>query len=161
MANNPPKSTPPEGLWVLDDTGNSLRYMSEEKLSRTAKEVTDDFVPIKPSAEDIGRYFSTLTPAQKKMQDQLRDLDWNDAAVHNILTILEDVQRYNRERLHEKGCAEDEIQRLDALANENVIDFSHLRRGLTSAGEEDYQLQLYLLEEVKRRRVLMLGEEGG
>ncbi|KAJ5322429.1 hypothetical protein N7452_010718 [Penicillium brevicompactum] len=160
MANNQPESTPPEGLWVLDDTGNNLRYVSEEELNRTAKEVTDDFVPIKPSADDIGRYFFTLTPAQKKMQEELRDLDWNDAAIHNILTILEDVQRYNRERLHQKGCTEDEIQRLDALANENGIDFSHLRRGLANSGEEDYQMQLYLLEEVKRRRVVMLGEEG-
>lgn len=160
MANNQPESTPSEGLWMLDDTGSNLRHVSVEELNRTATEITDDFVPIEPSAEDIRKYLSTLTPAQKKMQDELRDLDWNDAAIQNILTILEDAQRHNCARLRQKGLAEAEIQRLDALANENVMDFSHLRRELASGGEEDYQLQLYLLEEVKRRRVVMLEEEG-
>ncbi|CAG7960527.1 unnamed protein product [Penicillium salamii] len=159
MASNQPESTPSEGLWMLDDTGNNLRYLSEEELNQTAIEVTDNYVPIEPSAE-IRKSFSTLTPAQKKMQDELRELDWNDVAIHNVLTILENVQRYNRARLRQKGCAEAEIQRLDALANENVMGFSHLRRGLASAGDEDFQLQLYLLEEVKRRRAIMLEEEG-
>jgi hypothetical protein len=57
------------------------------------------------------------------------------------------------------GYTETEIQRLDALGNQNMNDFSHLERGTTSAGDGEYQLQLYLLEEAKRRRLVMLGEE--
>ncbi|KAK4916269.1 hypothetical protein LTR66_017029, partial [Elasticomyces elasticus] len=145
-----------ENQAALEDTAKTDEAPSTDADPSLAGSVHD--AAAEAAAEEAE--FAGMTPAQKKMQDRLRDLEWNDAAIHNILAILEDVQRYNRERLHEKGCAEDEIQRLDALANENVIDFSHLRRGLTSAGEEDYQVQLYLLEEVKRRRVAMLEEEG-
>ncbi|KGO66986.1 hypothetical protein PITC_038660 [Penicillium italicum] len=93
-------------------------------------------------AEIITKYFSTLTPPQKKMQDELRDLGWDDAAIHNFLTILEDVQRYNCAKLRQRGYPEAEIQRLDALGSQNVMDFSHLKRGLASTADKHYLLQL-------------------
>lgn len=76
-----------------------------------------------------------------------------------MLTILENTQRYNFAKLRQKGYTESEIQRLDALGNQNAMDFSYLKRGLSSTADEDYQLQLYLLDEVKRRRPVMPGEE--
>lgn len=150
---------PPEGLWILDDTGKNLKFLSEEELNQNAIETTDDTIPREPPAEVITKYLSTLTPPQKNMQDGFRDLGWNDVAIHNLLTILEDVQRYNCARLRQKGYTEAEIKRLDTLGNQDVTDFSHLKRGITSTADEDYQLQLYLLDEVKRRRLVMLGEE--
>ncbi|KAJ5355856.1 hypothetical protein N7517_010465 [Penicillium concentricum] len=140
---------PAKGLWMLDDPGKNLKFMSEEELDRNAIEVTDDTRPREPPAEVITKYLATLTPPQKKMQDELRDLGWNDAAIHNLLTIYEDAQRYNCAKLRQKVYTEAEIQRLDALGNQNVMDFSHLKRRLASTGDEDYQLQLYLLDEVK------------
>lgn len=148
-----------EGLWILDDTGKNLKFLSEEELNQNTIETTDDTIPREPPAEVITQYLSTLTPLQKKMHDGLRDLGWNDAAIHNLLTILEDAQRYNCAKLRQKGYAETEIQRLDALGNQDVMDFSHLKRGVASTADEDYQLQLYLLDEVKRRRLIILGEE--
>ncbi|KGO40835.1 hypothetical protein PEX2_075070 [Penicillium expansum] len=160
MADQQPKFvSPPEGLWILDDTGKNLEFMSEEELDRNSIKATDHTIPRETSAEVIAKYLSTLTPHQKKMQDKLRDLGWNDSAIHNLLTILEDAQRYNCAKLRQKGYTESEIQRLDALGNQNLMDFSHLKRGLTSKADEDYRLQLYLLDEVKRRRRAMLGEE--
>ncbi|CAI7655315.1 unnamed protein product [Penicillium crustosum] len=142
MADEQPRFVPPpEGLWILDDTGKNLKFLSEEELNQNTIETTDDTIPREPPAEVITQYLSTLTPLQKKMHDGLRDLGWNDAAIHNLLTILEDAQR------------------LDALGNQDVTDFSHLKRGVTSIADEDYQLQLYLLDEVKRRRLIILGEE--
>ncbi|KAJ6128206.1 hypothetical protein N7471_009423 [Penicillium samsonianum] len=149
----------PEGLWILDDTGKNLIFLSEEELDRNAIEPTDNTIPRDPPAEVITKYLSILTPPQKKMQDELRDLGWNDAAIHNLLTILEDAQRYNCAKLRQKGYTEGEIQRLDALGNKNVMDLSHPKRGLASTVDEDYQLQLYLLDEVNQRRLVMLGEE--
>ncbi|KGO35976.1 hypothetical protein PEX1_032530 [Penicillium expansum] len=133
--------------------------MSEEEHDRSSIKATDNKIPREPSADVIAKYLSTLIPHQKKMEDELRDLGWNDSAIHNLLTILEDAQRYNCAKLRQKGYTESEIQRLDALGNQNVMDFSHLKRGLTSKADEDYRLQLYLLDEVKRRRRVMLGEE--
>ncbi|KAJ5496425.1 hypothetical protein N7463_008412 [Penicillium fimorum] len=150
---------PPEGLWMLDDTGKNLKFLSEAELDRNDIEPTDNTIPKEPPAEVITKYLSTLTSHPKKMQDELRDLGWNDAAIHNLLTILEDAQRYNCAKLRQKGYTEAEIQRLDALGNQNIMDFSHLKRGLASTADEDYQLQLYLLSETKRRRLVMLGEE--
>jgi hypothetical protein len=60
--------------------------------------------------------------------------------------------------LRKKGYTEPEIDRLNALGNQDVMDFSHLKRGLASSADEDYQMRLYLLKEVKRRRLIMLGE---
>ncbi|KAJ5207598.1 hypothetical protein N7449_001977 [Penicillium cf. viridicatum] len=155
----PPPPPPPEGLWILDDTGKILKFLSEEELNRNSIETTDNTIPRKPPAEVITKYLSTLTPSQKKMQDGLRDLGWDDAAIHNLLTILEDAQRYNCAKLRQKGYTKSEIQRLDALGNQNAMDFSHLKRGLSSTADKDYQLRLYLLDEVKRRRLVMLEEE--
>ncbi|OQE37666.1 hypothetical protein PENCOP_c009G05078 [Penicillium coprophilum] len=160
MADEQTASVPPrEGLWILDDTGKNLKSLSEEELDQNAIEVTENMRPREPPAEVITKYNSTLTSPQKKMRNELRDLGWNDAAIQNLLTILEDTQRYNCAKLCQKGYTEAEIQRLNALANQNIMDFSHLRRGLSSTADEDYQLQLYLLDEVKRRRLVMLGEE--
>lgn len=158
MTENQSESTPSKGVWVLDDTGKHLKFIPEEEVDQNAIEVDDNFVPTKPSAEAIQTYLSALTPTQKKMQDGLRGLDWNDAAIHNLLTIIEEGQRYNCARLRQKGYTEAEIARLDALSNENVIDFSHLRRGLVSPADEDWNLQVYLLKEVNRRRFVMLGK---
>ncbi|KAJ5159075.1 uncharacterized protein N7500_008726 [Penicillium coprophilum] len=160
MADEQPPSVPSrEGLWILDDTGKNLKFLSEEELDQNATETTDNMIPGEPPAEVITKYNSTLTSPQKKMRDELRDLGWKDAAIQNLFTILEDTQRYNCAKLRQKGYTEAEIQRLDALGNQNILDFSHLKRGLSSTADEDYQLQLYLLDEVKRRRLVMLGEE--
>ncbi|CAG8231578.1 unnamed protein product [Penicillium olsonii] len=160
MADNKPKSTP-EGFWILDDNGKDLKFISEKELDRNATEMTDTdcTMPTKPLAKDINEYLSTLTSLQEGMRDKLRDLGWNDSAIHNILTNLEHIQRFNCAKLRQKGYTEAEIQRLDTLGNENMTDFSHLRRGVGTAADEDYQVQLYLLEEVKRRRLVMLGDE--
>ncbi|CAI7656387.1 unnamed protein product [Penicillium glandicola] len=152
MADQQTDYVSPEGLWILDGPGKNLKFLSEEELNRNAIEKADNTIPGEPPAEVITKYLSTLTPPQKKIQDGLRDLGWNDAAIHNLLTILEDAQRYNCAKLRQKGYAECEIQRLDALGNQNAMDFTHLKP------DEDYQLQLYLLDEVKRRRLVMLGE---
>ena len=160
MADEQPEFVPPpEGLLILDYTGKNLKFLSEEELNQNAIETTDDTIPKEPPAEVITEYLSTLTTLQKKMQDEVRDLGRNDAAIHNLLTILEGVKRYNCAKLRRKGHTEAEIQRLDVLGNQDVTDFSHLKRGIASTADEDYQLQLYLLDEVKRRRLVMLGEE--
>lgn len=86
-------------------------------------------------------------------------MGWNDAAIHNFLTLLEDAQLYNCAKLRQKGYTDTEIERLDALGNQNMIDISHLKRGLASATDEENQMQLYLRGEAKRRRLVMLGEE--
>lgn len=54
-----------------------------------------------------------------------------------MLTLLENQQRYNCAKLREKGYTEAEIQRLDALWNQNVTDFSHIKRGPANAVDED------------------------
>lgn len=160
MADEQPEFVPPsEGLWILDDTGKNLKFLSEEELNWNAIEITDNTIPREALAEVITEYLSSLTPPQQKIQDGLCDLGWNDAAIHNLLTILEDAQRYNCAKLRQKGYTEAEIQKLDALGNQDITDFSHLKRGIASTADEDYQLQLYLLDEVKRRRLVMLGEE--
>ena len=159
MADEQPEFVPsPEGPWILDDTGKNLKFLSEEELKRNASETTDTTISRAPPAV-ITNYFSTLTPPQKKMQDGLRGWGWNNAAIHNWLTIIEAAQ-YNCAKLRQKRYTEFKIQRLDALGNQHAMDFSYLKRGLSSTADEDYQLQLYLLEEVKRRRLIMLEEDG-
>jgi hypothetical protein len=64
-------------------------------------------------------------------------LDWDEASIYNMLTLLENQQRYNCAKLREKGYTEAEIQRLDALWNQNVTDFSHIKRGPANAVDED------------------------
>jgi hypothetical protein len=160
MADNQPQPDPfAEGLWVLDDTGKNLKFIPEEELDRNFTERTDNKFLKETSPEAITEYLSTLTATQEKIHDDLRDLGWNCAAIHNFLTILGNVQLYNCAKLCKKWYTESEIDRLDALGNQNVMDFSHLKRGLASSADEDYQMQLYLLEEVKRRRLIMLGEK--
>lgn len=162
MADEQPSqsASPSKGLWILDDTGENLKFLSEAELDRNAIEITDNSKPREPPAEAITKYLSTLTPPQKKMRDDLRDLGWNDAEIHNLLTLLEDAQRYNCATLRQKRYTEAQIQRLDALGNQNVMDFSYLKRGRgASIADEDYQLQLYLLDEIKRRRRVMLGQD--
>jgi hypothetical protein len=153
------ESVPPaEGIWILDDTGKTLRFVSEEELEN-ATEATASTKPKVTPAEVITEYLSNLSPPQKTIQDKLCELGWDEAAIYNMLTLLENQQRYNCAKLRQMGYTETEIQRLDALGNQNMNDFSHLERGTTSAGDGEYQLQLYLLEEAKRRRLVMLGEE--
>lgn len=80
--------------------------------------------------------------------------------VHSLLTILEDIRQCNCTKLVcQNGDTEAKIPRLDAIGSQNVLDSSHLECGLPSAADEDYQLQLYLLSEVKRRRLITLGKE--
>ncbi|KAJ6089941.1 hypothetical protein N7467_005157 [Penicillium canescens] len=137
MAENQPQPDPfAEGLWVLDDTGKNLKFMPEEDLDRNVIELTDNTLPESPEA--IAKYLSTLTATQTKIHDDLRDLGWNYAAIHNFLTILENAQLYNCAMLRKKEYTESEIDRLDALGNQNVMDFSHLKRGLASPADEEY-----------------------
>ncbi|KAJ6007092.1 hypothetical protein N7499_000756 [Penicillium canescens] len=160
MADNQHQPDPfAEGLWVLDDTGKNLGFMREEELDRNFTELADNTLVEETSPEAITKYLCTLTATQTKIHDDLRDLGWNYAAIHNFLTILENAQLYNCAMLRKKGYTESEIDRLDALGNQNLMDFSHLKRGLASLADEKYQMQLYLLEEVKRRRLIMLGEK--
>jgi hypothetical protein len=60
MADNQPQPDPfTEGLWVLDDTGKNLKFISEEELNRNAIELTDNTLPKGPSPEAIAKYLST------------------------------------------------------------------------------------------------------
>lgn len=140
---------------MLDNTGKNLRFVSEEELANA----TESTKPKTTLPQVITEYLSNLTPSQRIIQDELRALGWDVAAIYTMLNSMENQRRYNCAMLRQKGYSESEIQRLDALGNKNMTDYSHLRRGISSAAEEDYQLQLYLVEEAKRRRLVMLGEE--
>ncbi|KAJ5226847.1 uncharacterized protein N7469_006853 [Penicillium citrinum] len=156
MADEQPTPVPSlEGIWMLDDTGKNLRFVSEEELANATEGTTPKTTP----PQVITDYLSSLTPSQKIIQEELRSLGWDVVAIYAMLNSMENQRRYNCAMLRQKGYSESEIQRLDALGNQNMTDYSHLRRGLASAAEEDYQLQLYLVEEAKRRRLVMLGEE--
>lgn len=149
---------PPEGIWILDDTGKSLKFVFEEELENATEADASTEAKVTP-AEVIAKYLSNLSASQKTMQDKLYALGWDDVAIYNMLTLLESQQWYNCAKLRQVGYSETEIQRLDTLGNQNMKDFSHLKRGTAGGGDEEYQLQLYLLEEAKRRRLVMLGEK--
>jgi hypothetical protein len=152
MANAQP---PTEGLWVLDETWKSLKYVSLREID--GSQSSDSKKLLGPSPEDIIKSLSILTPPQKIMYEGLHALGWHDKSVQWVIGCLEHAQLYNCAKLRQQGCAEAEIKRLDALGNQNVTDFSLLKRDLVSQAEEDYQAQLYVKEEVKRRGLVMLG----
>ncbi|CAI7671089.1 unnamed protein product [Penicillium discolor] len=137
---------PPEGLWILDDTGKNLKFLSEEELNQNAIETTDDTIPREPPEEVITEYLSTLTPPQKNMQDGFRDLGWNDVAITTCSLSLKMYSGTTAQGYARKGTPK--------LKSKSLI-----RSAIKITADEDYQLQLYLLDEVKRRRLVMLGEE--
>lgn len=145
----------PEGIWMLDETGKNVRFVSEDELAKA----TEGTGPKTTPPQVITEYLSNLTPSQKTIQNELRDLGWEDSTIYTLLTSVENQHRYNCAMLRQKGICESEIQRLGALGNQNMTDYSHLKCGVASETEEEYQLQLYLMEEAKRRRLVMLGEE--
>ncbi|KAJ5783616.1 uncharacterized protein N7518_009293 [Penicillium psychrosexuale] len=60
MADEQPEFVPPpEGLWILDDTGKNLKFLSEEELNRNAIETTDNTIPREPPAEVITYPYSS------------------------------------------------------------------------------------------------------
>ncbi|KAL1985145.1 hypothetical protein VTN96DRAFT_8167 [Rasamsonia emersonii] len=154
----PPQSTA-EGIWQLDETTENFIFVPLEVLERDYRPFTEEEVKAsRPSPGAITEYLSALTPFQKTILEQLRSLGWKDEQSHNFFDYLDGAQKRLRIQLRMQGKSAEEIDRLDALCQEGLVDFSHLKRGLGDRREEDYQFQLYLLEEVKRRQQIMLGE---
>ncbi|KAJ5701530.1 hypothetical protein N7488_009078 [Penicillium malachiteum] len=157
MADPNPQSE--EGIWVLDDSGENLKFISQEILNAGHE------APNKPqnphaTASEIAEYLSNLPGRRKEVYNKLQDQGWDDPAIHNLFTLLDHQRKYICAELRKKGTKEDEIIRLNKICeNDYITDFSHLRRPGTSPEDDEYQAQLFLLEENKRQRRIMLGEE--
>lgn len=152
-----PQDTSAEGIWVLDENGRYIDRCTGEPLAQTS---TDDTIHFDgPSTNAIAEYISQLPPTQKKMCDDLRAQGWQDAGIHNVLTLLENSRKQDCARLRMKGISEEEIERLDRLCDEGITDYSGLVRPLATPADEDYQAQLYLLDEATRRREVMFGKK--
>lgn len=149
-----------EGIWVLDDTGKNLKFVSQEFLDANTREATDSARSPHPTTEEVTTYLSNLSLSQQEICDKLRDQGWDDPAIHNFLTLLENKRKYLCAELRKNGQSEDEIQRLNEICErDGITDFSHLKRPGVSPADDDYQFQLYSLEEWKRQRRIMIGKE--
>ncbi|KAJ5719603.1 hypothetical protein N7493_007181 [Penicillium malachiteum] len=155
---NPQESE--EGIWVLDDSGKNLKFISQEFLSTEGHEATNKPQNTSSTAEEVAEYLSNLPGRRKEVYNQLQDQGWDDPAIHNLFTLLDHQRKYICAELRKKGTKEDEITRLNYMCeNDYITDFSHLRRPGTSPEDDEYQAQLFLLEENKRQRRIMIGEE--
>ncbi|KAJ5414463.1 hypothetical protein N7509_001090 [Penicillium cosmopolitanum] len=79
------------GIWILDDTGKSLKFVFEEELENATEADASTEAKVTP-AEVIAKYLSNLSASQKTMQDKLYALGWDDVAIYNMLTLLESQQ---------------------------------------------------------------------
>lgn len=150
-----PQGTSVEGIWVLDESGRYIDRDTGEPLAQNSTEDTIHFDG--PSTNAIAEYLSQLPPTQKKMCNDLRAQGWQDAGIHNVLTLLENSRKQDCARLRMTGTSEEEIARLERLCDEGITDYSGLVRPLATAADEDYQAQLYLLDEATRRRKVIFG----
>ncbi|KAJ5081776.1 hypothetical protein NUU61_010040 [Penicillium alfredii] len=149
----------PEGIWMLDASGKRLRQLSDDELARAPNVRDDTTSPDYPSSETIAEYLSSLSPSQQGICDAMRGMGWPDPAIHNLLTLVENTQNHLCAQLRMQGVDETEIQSLDEICNQDMPDLSHLRDPSAEARQRDFQLQLYLLDDVTRRRRVMLGKE--
>lgn len=76
----PEFASSPEGIWMLDDTGKHLKFVSEEELNNGV-EGTDSTAAQRTLEEATTEYLANLTPPQKIIEDQLRDLGWDENAI--------------------------------------------------------------------------------
>lgn len=154
-----PIDTATEGIWVLDDTGKCLEHLSEEQLTQSSRELDDSISLHHPSTQTIAEYLAHLSPTQKKIYNDLRGLGWEDASIHNLLTLLENTRKHHCARLRMRGTSEAEIEQLCTLCDQGITNYSSLSRPLATPADEDYQVQLYLLDEVPCQKRVMLGEK--
>ncbi|KAJ5682863.1 hypothetical protein N7462_006028 [Penicillium macrosclerotiorum] len=158
-SDHPSSEVPAEGIWMLDDSGKHLELKAEDQLAQDSSELKIDTPIEQPSNETIADYLSHLPHARKEQSDGLRGLGWDDSSIHNLLTLIDNTRKHMLASLRMRGKGED-IERLKKLFDQDITDYSHMRRPLTSRAEEDYQVQLYLLEEVKRQRRIMAEVDG-
>ncbi|KAJ6024541.1 hypothetical protein N7540_005338 [Penicillium herquei] len=148
-----------EGIWVLDDSGKDLKFISQEFLDAESREATDSTHPMHPTTEEVAEYLSNISGRRREVYNKLQDQGWDDPAIHNFFTLLDHQRKHICAELRKKGKNEDEIRRLNRICElDYITDFSHLRRPGTSPADDDYQFQLFLLEENKRQRRIMIGE---
>ncbi|KAJ5715084.1 uncharacterized protein N7483_012265 [Penicillium malachiteum] len=149
-----------EGIWVLDDSGKNLKFISQEFLDSEGREATDRAKPTHPTTEEVAEYLSNISGRQREVYNKLQDQGWDDPAIHNFFTLLDNQRTYICAELRKNRTNEEEIRRLNLVCERGYItDFSHLRRPGTSPADDDYQFQLFLLEENKRQRRVMMGED--
>ncbi|OJJ42765.1 hypothetical protein ASPZODRAFT_20044 [Penicilliopsis zonata CBS 506.65] len=142
-------------IWAFNDEGQLVCLPSQDSQELTVDRVQ----PEKPSPAAIAAYLAHLTPLQQERCDQLRAQGWDDEGIHNFFSLLENCIKLLCARLREQGRTEEYIGQLAEQCGREITDFSHLRRPLETPGEEDLQLQLYLLAETRRQHQLMLGDE--
>lgn len=151
------QDTTAEGVWALDESGRYIDRSTGEPLAQSS---TEDTIRLEgPSTNAIAEYISQLPPTQKKMCGDLRGQGWQDAGIHNVLTLLENSRKQDCARLRMKGTSEEEIAQLDRLCDQGITDYSSLVRPLATPADEDYQAQLYLLDEVTRQRRVIFGKK--
>lgn len=162
MAENQPSTGPSptgtqDGIWILDKTGEHLEFKSEVQLARDSRESNESTTLDYPSDEAITEYLTHLSQTQQKYYDDLRALGWDNASIHNLLTLLQNTRKHVLAQLRMDGKSDEDIERRSALCDADITDYSHMKRPLADRAEEEYQTQLYLLEEAKRQRKVMLG----
>lgn len=145
---------------MLDETGEHLEPKPDEQLARDSHKLSENTETLDYlSDEAITEYLAHLSPTQQKYHNDLRGLGWDDASIQNLLTLLQNTREQILAQLRVEGKSDAEIERLNALCDAQTTDYSHLKRPLADRAEEEYQTQLYLLEEVKRQKRAMLGAE--
>ncbi|EAW19889.1 uncharacterized protein NFIA_095090 [Aspergillus fischeri NRRL 181] len=152
---------PDERIKARNQKGDhlKLKFISQEQLGREGGNLLDDGArSSEQTLEDIG-YLSNLAPFQQKICDNLRGLGWIDTDICNFLIQLENMRGHIRAELRMKGQSEIDIQKLEDICKTDMKDFSYLRRSGANRALEEYQTELYLLQENKRRRRVMLNGE--
>jgi hypothetical protein len=143
-----------EGSWIVDNDGEDLTFMPDQALIHDRLQYSENM-----STESIAEYISNLSPSQSRLADDLRRLGWDDHGIHDFFSHLEHLKLHLSAILREKGRSEADIASLNGLCSKDIADLSHLRRPGTSRADEEYQLQLYLLHEMQRRKQIMLGDD--
>lgn len=156
MTENQIPTSPPDGTRRLDQTSETN---PDQQLARDSRELENTMTLDPPSDAAIAEYLAHLSPIQRRYYNDLRSLGWDDASIHNLLTLLQNIRERILDQLRAEGKSEAEIERLSALCDLDITDYSHIKRPLADRAEQEYQVQLYLLAEVKRQRRAMLGAE--
>ncbi|KAF7122245.1 hypothetical protein CNMCM5793_000202 [Aspergillus hiratsukae] len=97
---------------------------------------------------------SHLAPPEKRLYDFLRSQGWTDAQCACYFTNIEPMKEALSQYFYWQGWTDDQMQAFHERCRMELPESLPAPRGDGDAAQQDLQMQLRLLEEANRRRVI-------